>query len=120
MATDRLIPDATEREPRMTNSATTKEPGAPKHTAGPWKVRKGFTYGWEVYPVRKVSFGQPSEVAIVNDTYGLRQGRADARLIAAAPRMLQTLRDLDALGGLGQTAHEMLRAAIAEATGGKA
>lgn len=39
------------------------------------------------------------------------------RLQAAAPQMLETLQWLDSIGGLGLTAHERIRAAIAKATG---
>jgi hypothetical protein len=93
-----------------------------KHTPGPWKVRKEWHGdGQEVYPNRKVSIGQPSEVCVVSGIYG--ECKANARLIAAAPDLLEALQlAAEAMGGstdptlLGR-ADKAAQAAIAKATG---
>lgn len=63
-----------------------------QHTTGPWKRRKGFSSGTtEIYannPNVKKPF-RPCDFAVVeSDT---KEGRANARLIAAAPDLLDAL-----------------------------
>jgi hypothetical protein len=48
-----------------------------------------------------------------------KETRANARLIEAAPELLTTLKELDALGGLGPIAYKMIANAIAKAEGTK-
>jgi hypothetical protein len=68
---------------------------ANKFTEGPWKVRKEWHGdGKEVYPDRKVSVGQPSELCVVSGIY--EECAANTRLIAAAPDLLEALQDIHA------------------------
>ena len=68
-----------------------------KHTPGPWKVRKGFSSGeYEVYPTRpgeKPGFkgARWADVATVSEASRGESARANARLIAAAPELLDAL-----------------------------
>ena len=89
-----------------------------KHTPGPWKVISEQT-------AREVEVFEVAEVARLRvtpdrsgDTFAIAgDAYADARLIAAAPELLEALQDLcDTLGECGMT--EKARAAIAKATEG--
>jgi len=94
-----------------------------KHTPGPWKTRRGYIdeEQVEVYPLNsKVKRpALPSEIATVSDAYP--EMRANARLIAAAPDLLEAckaMRDARAdsyneiVAGM-----EKIEAAIAKAEG---
>ncbi len=91
-----------------------------QHTPGPWELHADDMGGISpfVYPVH-----QEFPVAIVTGYYaGLKQRLPDARLIAAAPELLDATRLLlnwaDAIcndGGSGEV--KAARAAIAKATG---
>lgn len=84
-----------------------------QHTQGPWFVE--FSH-YEDSPIyiqthKGVPLGhRESTVCFVHD-------ERNARLIAAAPQLLETLQWLDQIGGLGLTPHARIRAAIAAATG---
>lgn len=78
-----------------------------KHTPGPWAVRCSNldVRELEIYPVFDVDpeFGDWTEIARVRDAFGdkLEDGpheysktAANAQLIAAAPKMLEALKDL--------------------------
>lgn len=102
-----------------------------KHTAGNWKTRKGFSaYTIEIFapdPEIKKPF-KPTELAVVEaDT---PEGKANARLIAAAPELLEALQMMlgcELMGGdqrkglgpdkPGTSPVAKARAAIAKATG---
>ena len=94
-----------------------------KHTPGPWKRcgedRDGCPCGL-VYATG-ADFGIAttylSEYGFEAPMPDVEARKANARLIAAAPEMLETLEWLDSIGGLGATPHERIRAAIAKATG---
>lgn len=75
------------------------------HTPGPWTAN-----GWAEIdgPTGKVA-----EVMIQKDW---QTAMANAQLIAQAPWLLATLDELDAMGGLGATAHAIIRQAIDRAT----
>ena len=95
------------------------------HTLGPWKSRNGFDSDMkEIYapnPKIKKPF-MPTQLADVRAE--CKEGKANARLIAAAPDLLEALKAAlsvmelngDDLGMAGKIA----RAAIAKATGGAA
>ena len=100
---------------------------AMKHTPGPWVVCRGVVHQ---IPVASVAMdGLKLNVAHVA---GIRNGEAlaNARLIAAAPNLLEALQDVCArllyrgvstnAGHPDRTALEVARAAIAKATGDKA
>ena len=103
-----------------------------KHTPGPWKLEpydpclagEDFQWGgiW-AGPVMLdgINYGQPPYTPIKPET--LERMEADARLIAAAPdllnALLMVLDDPNALDGRPRT-YEHVLAAIAKATGEKA
>lgn len=110
-----------------------KTPINAKHTPGPWKTRKGFGHG-EIdvfHPTRKVKKPfVPTELAIVqinDDTKeSIAESRANARLIAAAPDLLECLvhladRDWFASGMTGEVVcgldAEKVRNALSKALG---
>ena len=103
-----------------------------KHTPGPWEaVPFDETTGWKIVPAGSPDF---KICRIENSiTYLMafdEQAEGDARLIAAAPEMLEALKGLAAVIGkmkpatgepYGRGVTELLeaRAAIAKATGGE-
>ena len=75
-----------------------------KWTPGPWKIGgpTGFVNQISIYPAIGIVYGAGQEIA------------ANARLIAAAPDLVEALQDLcDTLGECGMT--EKARAALAKA-----
>ncbi len=89
-----------------------------KHTPGPWQWTQHFDPTISIY---KDGFGQ---IARLYDS-SAGTGKANARLIAAAPDLLDALEDLLHEVGFGRvitetTASTKARAAIAKATGGAA
>jgi hypothetical protein len=102
-----------------------------QHTPGPWAVRDHWADegAFEVYPTRggEPKIGQWSALAEVPE-YGPNdapEAEANARLIAAAPDLLEALElmleNLDAMYVVSpaSSAHKKARAAIAKATGEK-
>lgn len=92
-----------------------------KHTPGPWAIVDGH------YPCMKEISGPSFKINIVMSATDLDfndflKRSADARLIAAAPELLEAL--LDCREALRRTGHDgelaIVNAAIAKATGGKA
>jgi hypothetical protein len=88
-----------------------------KYTPGPWKVEGTPRRGWDIFSSAKgcyVAFDEP-----------LREGaislEGDARLIAAAPELLEALENLlkvhEGEGGTQCHAGDIARAAIAKAKG---
>ena len=93
-----------------------------KHTPGEWFThREGFS---TVYVECRIGGGLIQEVAACGPTAaGSEQQEANARLIAAAPELLEALQDcVTALHDLDYTAPELgpARAAIAKALGEQA
>lgn len=95
------------------------DPAKPRHTPGPWEsIASDPSEGFECYWVRAAKpYGGPFrgsrivEIGAVNGPQNSEQS-ANARLIAAAPDMLDTERRLAAeVGGLRAFEHE-IRAAI--------
>ena len=92
---------------------------AMKHTPGPWVVDPAVRQGFTVYaPKEGFIVGTQDE----EGRYGAIESEANARLIAAAPdlldALLMVLDDPNALDGRPRT-YEYVRAAIAKATGEK-
>ena len=88
-----------------------------KHTPGPWRSRNRLGSGnWK----DERSIGVESFEWIIADVCGdidhTDEARANARLIAAAPDLLEALADL-VENGLGTEAVKRARAAIAKARG---
>ena len=101
---------------------------ANKHTPGNWYThRSGFS---TVYVEARIGGGMVQEIAACGPTEaGAEQQEANARLIAAAPELLEALVEMTALaagptGGVTvQQKRDVVskaRAAIAKATGGAA
>lgn len=88
-----------------------------KHTTGPWMAaaRPSSVVGWPV--VSPADMGR----SVCNVTVGHDASEANARLIAAAPELLDTLTALlevhDAMGAGQSHAATKARVAIAKATG---
>jgi hypothetical protein len=111
---------------------------ATKHTPGPWKhgettMTRGRIYGDGLLvatldpPQLDVVDGEFPNQAAIQEEVAMKE--ADARLIAAAPEMLEALSDLvenfDGVIGVhdlerGSRLRDTARAAIAKATGGDA
>ncbi len=92
-----------------------------KHTPGPWFAkREGFS---TVYVEARIGGGWVQEVAACGPTEaGQEQQEANARLIAAAPELLEALQSVlnSCLDSQGLAdAYKQARAAIAKATGEK-
>lgn len=92
-----------------------------KHTPGPWRTkREGFS---TIYVEAPIGGGWVQEIAACGPTNdGSAQQEANARLIAAAPEMLEALRNIcdeqDAQQGYASlAAYDQARAIIAKATG---
>ena len=82
------------------------------HTPSPWTFVQSGTGDFPIWNVRIGTRG----LITLPATAGMETMDADARLIAAAPELLEALQDLcDTLGECGMT--EKARAAIAKATG---
>ena len=89
-----------------------------KHTNGPWHV--GQSYGSIIYI-------EPSVACVTGHKYSQAEIDANARLIAAAPDLLEALENLHAniaeyarinnLGGFDNQDMQQARAAIAKAKG---
>ena len=111
----------------METATNSREQNMSEHTPGPWEPSSGpyivgatgegamFSGGdWNIFP----PYGESGPVAVVN-------GGENARLIAAAPDLLEALEDLisDAELQMNNPSHHMpfslpkARAAIAKATG---
>ena len=93
-----------------------------KHTPGPWLTHKeGFS---SIYIESRIGGGMLQEVASCGPTgEGSDQQEANARLIAAAPELLEALAEIvSAADGEGwnqlDPSLSKARAAIAKATGG--
>jgi hypothetical protein len=84
-----------------------------KYTAGPWAIAAGPTY---------CAIRTDARVIADMRLVGLHYNKADADLIAAAPDLLEALKEMldnheDACTGYGEGAAEKARDAIAKATG---
>ena len=93
-----------------------------KHTPGPWKARKGFHADTiEIFhPNKSVKPPfYPCEIATIASDRDTAKAKANARLIAAAPDLLQALHDI-AEESTDEGAVKCARAAIAKSTGGAA
>lgn len=94
---------------------------AMKHTPGPWVVDPAVRQGFTVYaPKEGFIVGTQDE----EGRYGAIESEANARLIAAAPDLLEALKELvaaaDGVNAGPLTWLAKARAAIAKATGEKA
>ena len=94
-----------------------------KHTPGPWKTRKGFfSDAVEIYkPKHLMKPFIPTEIAIIRSEGP--EGEANARLISAAPELLEALQAfVKYADDVNDDSPELDRArsAVAKATGGAA
>jgi hypothetical protein len=97
------------------------------HTPGPWRVTSGPEIGaWHICPDNLKQQANPIRIANLQDHCAVSHARtaADARLIAAAPCLLDAARealrlleDPDADAADADRVTALLRAAIAKATG---
>lgn len=93
---------------------------APKHTAGPWEVRFRFGRQTTVSGRQRYPICDTGTAPVVEANHGREE--ANARLIAAAPDLLEALQWLVATTEDPDAAHQgraldEARAAIAKATG---
>ena len=97
-----------------------------KHTPGPWKARKGFHADTiEIFhPDKSVKPPfYPCEIATIASDRDTAKAKANARLIAAAPELLEALQAfVKYADDVNDDSPELDRArsAIAKATGGAA
>ena len=98
-----------------------------KHTPGPWLIAESVVSRHAVTNMRRIrSKNEGLEHGAVCDVYGIQDGSeasANARLIAAAPDLLDALIEIvsaDDAHELTQKHIESARAAITRATGGAA
>lgn len=90
-----------------------------KHTPGPWAFAK---YSNKQFGLGKQGEGAFFFLQCVHDTANDPEAIADARLISAAPDLLEALRGLISVFSSNSTEQEIIsaREAIAKATGEKA
>lgn len=113
---------------------TTRQEQAQRHTPGPWGWQDGFSTTWVIrameaqYPLFTRSMEIIAEIPRPdNDKRSFEETDANARLIAAAPELLEALRDTLAIASIkwgnldpdANTIMDKARAAIAKATGGQ-
>ena len=92
-----------------------------KHTPGPWAVNRLITSGNQSlgFHITAPRDGSVSPVCVGEDT-GYGEIDANARLIAAAPDLLEALKVIVENGGIGpESMFHDARAAIAKAEGGE-
>ena len=98
-----------------------------KHTPGPWRLENNIHYGWKTNPY-SINTRKPGvhSVAIANipakQTISRDEALANARLISAAPELLDVLQtfpqSMDWTDEQLMEWNDRARAAIAKATGG--
>lgn len=95
-----------------------------KHTAGPWKAVQNSAGAWEIHPTGEFNYhsiaGAHFNEYVSKDE---SENEANARLIAAAPELLEALGDIRAALIMGNNPNdkgliEMADEAIAKAEGG--
>ncbi len=86
-----------------------------KHTPGPWKVNEVITTLRGTHLVIQQECDSPGEVAIIEAPL-LKLDRANARLIAAAPELLEACKKALTCG-LDSSVRSLIVAAIAKAEG---
>lgn len=81
-----------------------------KHTPGPWIIKENFVVA--EFPGASATFvAKPLHVRIDNGAGDVSKALANARLIAAAPELLEALKDLCTLaGGYGASPDDLRRA----------
>lgn len=91
-----------------------------KHTPGPWLRDGRFVYALNEHGINAMSLSLPPGIGHYDDK---ETQEANARLIAAAPELLEALQHLlefaDQTGRGCSSQEEAARAAIAKATGGE-
>ena len=92
-----------------------------KHTPGPWKAAGELTKPGDFLIKQDISDGPCYHIGEVWNTNGNGENAANARLIAAAPELLDALRTLvqmtENVGEIERFLNGPARAAIAKATG---
>ena len=88
-----------------------------KHTPGPWHVRTFDGSQWSIDAVGDLPIAQAQQLRPVRFDPKQNERTANARLIAAAPELLEALQDLLDTGFTGGPQGKRARAAIAKATG---
>lgn len=104
-----------------------------KHTPGPWSLKhvSGSNFAVQRFEIRGVFLGHEGKAVVFNKDTSAIDGTTvccspgDARLIAAAPELLEALQDLlqvmeqhEQIAGCDSMYGDNARAAIAKATGG--
>lgn len=81
-----------------------------KHTPGPWLVQME----WQGEPVVALVANPGRSVYVVSEDGPPRNGEANARLIAAAPELLEALKALQKVGVLNPTNSPRVNQAISD------
>jgi hypothetical protein len=95
------------------------------HTPGPWTDRAIDESQWSIYDSRGWSVAQAHQIKVLSSDLKQAERTANARLIAAAPDLLEALQILMSdMGHLSMKGHmdaaKKARAAITKATGEQA
>ena len=81
------------KSPKPETSKTKLNPSAPTHTPGPWTDQSIDESQWGIYTVdHAVCIGQASQVRPIIQDIKQVERTANARLMAAAPELLEALR----------------------------
>ncbi len=84
-----------------------------KHTPGPWDYWSGYN---PVDELEAQITTEDGDIVIASYNRQIPEGEANARLLAAAPELLEALQDLDALRGPFPPSDEAVEAAWLKAT----
>ena len=95
---------------------------SPAHTPGPWHVKEQYRSETTMQPAYwDVCTRREDGLDTIYETVAENCGPEDARLIAAAPELLEALQAIaDGDNQPGRILQQWARAAIAKATGGNA
>lgn len=85
------------------------------HTPSPWTYRAELPSGPRDNQAEIFAHGDV--IGVMYGSASTNNSQENARLVAAAPSMLELLHWLNRKGGLGLDVHERIHAAIAKATG---
>lgn len=96
-----------------------------KHTPGPWHIHEdGMKFSREIYPVNYGGKENTERCVLIARVSGWKGGfntakeaEANARLIAAAPELLEALQAVVRIADRKTVEFDKARAAIAKATG---
>ena len=87
------------------------------YTKGPWRWEDIKQWGKSSTYYCRNLVGPDGSPVLSGEDYSIEMQIENARIIAAAPDLLEALKTLDARGGLGLDVHEWIRGLINKAEG---